>query len=75
MKIRFRRFRLISIDTHLWSELTSRRIIGGEGRQKFGGLPVSVWLHEQVDDPPESQRHEKSQVIDNSSFELISTVV
>ena len=32
MKIRFRRFRLISIDTHLWSELTSRRIIGGGER-------------------------------------------
>ena len=35
----------------------------------------SVWLHEQVDDPPESQRHEKSQVIDDPSLKLVCSTV
>ena len=73
MKVRFRRFRLISIDTHLWSELTSRRICTTERTAKYSRRLASsaVWLQEQVDDPPESQCHEKGQKENDSSTKLV----
>ena len=76
-KIRFRRFRLVSIDTHLWSELTSRRIYMAErDRQGFGGLPVQLCsLHEQVDNPPETNSYKESQKENDSSTKLVASKV
>mgnify|MGYP000360035943 CR=1 FL=1 len=52
MKVRFRRFRLISIDTHLWSEHDKQENnIGGERPPNSAACQFGVWLHEQVDDP------------------------
>ncbi len=34
-----------------------------------------MWLHEQVDDPTESQHHEKSQVIGNPALKLVCSTV
>ena len=43
-----------------------------EGRQGFSAAcQFSVWLHEQVDDPPEPQCHEKSQKENDSSTKLV----
>lgn len=41
----------------------------------LGGLPVSVWLHEQVDDPTNPESYDKGQVIDDPSLEPVRTTV
>ena len=49
--------------------------IGGERPPNSAACQFGVWLHEQVDDPTESQRHEKSQVIGNPCLKFVCFTV
>ena len=49
--------------------------IGGERPPNSAACQFGVWLHAQVDDPTESQHHEKSQVIGNPALKLVCSTV
>jgi len=49
--------------------------IGGERPPNSAACQFGVWLHEQVDDPTESQHHDKSQVIGNPYRKFVFSTV
>ena len=49
--------------------------IGGERPPNSAACQFGVWLHAQVDDPTESQHHDKSQVIGNPYRKFVFSTV